>query len=196
MSTPRPSAASRSAAPTCCRYPTAELAWGLILALAPPHPAEDAAIAPRPLADPTLGNGLNGKTLGILGLGRLGSQVARVGKAFGMKIIAWSQNLTDAKAAEHGARLRQQGRAVRHERRHHHPSRAEPALARPRRRGRPRADEADRLSRQHLARADRRRGGARSTASRRAASPAPASMSTTPSRCPRTTRSWRSTTPS
>ena len=54
---------------------------------------------------PLLGNGLNGKTLGVLGLGRLGSQVAKFGTAFGMTVIAWSQNLTDAKAAEHGARL-------------------------------------------------------------------------------------------
>ena len=42
----------------------------------------------------TIGVGLSGKTLGVIGLGRLGSEVARIGKAFGMEIVAWSQNLT------------------------------------------------------------------------------------------------------
>jgi phosphoglycerate dehydrogenase-like enzyme len=86
-------------------YPTAELAWGLVLALARHIPTEDAAIRRGQFQTPALGNGLHGKTLGIIGLGRLGSQVARFGQAFGMKIIAWSQNLTEAKAAENGARL-------------------------------------------------------------------------------------------
>src|SRR5258707_1010159 len=52
----------------------------------------------------SLGEGLHGKTLGILGLGRVGTGVARVGQAFGMKTIAWSQNLTPEAAAEHGVR--------------------------------------------------------------------------------------------
>ena len=51
----------------------------------------------------TIGFALKDKTLGILGLGRLGSQMARIGLAFGMKIIAWSQNLTAERAAECGA---------------------------------------------------------------------------------------------
>ena len=85
-------------------YPTAELAWGLILAVVRHIPSEDAATRAGRWQTPVLGTALNGKTLGILGLGRLGSQVARVGTAFGMKIAAWSPNLTDAKAAEHGAR--------------------------------------------------------------------------------------------
>jgi phosphoglycerate dehydrogenase-like enzyme len=85
-------------------YSTAELAWGLILALARHIPLEDRALRGGRWQSPVLGNGLHGKTLGILGLGRLGSQVAAVGKAFGMAIVAWSQNLTDAKAQEHGAR--------------------------------------------------------------------------------------------
>ena len=85
-------------------YPTAELAWGLILAAVRHIAAEDAAMRQGRFQTPALGNGLQGKTLGILGLGRLGSQVARVGKAFGMKLIAWSQNLTDDKAAAEGAR--------------------------------------------------------------------------------------------
>jgi phosphoglycerate dehydrogenase-like enzyme len=85
-------------------YPTAELAWGLILALVRHIPQEDAATRQGRWQTPLLGTGLKGKTLGILGLGRLGSQSAAIGKIFGMEIIAWSQNLTDAKAAEHGAR--------------------------------------------------------------------------------------------
>jgi phosphoglycerate dehydrogenase-like enzyme len=86
-------------------YPTAELAWGLILSLARHIPAEDAAIRRGQFQTPALGTGLNGKTLGIVGLGRLGGQIARFGKAFGMSLIAWSQNLTADKAAEHGAKL-------------------------------------------------------------------------------------------
>jgi phosphoglycerate dehydrogenase-like enzyme len=52
----------------------------------------------------SVGEGLHGKTLGPLGLGRVGSEVARVGQAFGMSTIAWSQNLTPETAAEHGVR--------------------------------------------------------------------------------------------
>jgi phosphoglycerate dehydrogenase-like enzyme len=85
-------------------YPTAELAIGLMLALLRHIPQENAAIRQGRYQLPILGNGARGKTLGILGLGRLGSQVAAVGKALGMEIIAWSQNLTDAKAAEQGAK--------------------------------------------------------------------------------------------
>lgn len=51
----------------------------------------------------TIGVGLNGKVLGILGLGKLGTEVARVGRAFQMEVIAWSQNLTTAHAASLGA---------------------------------------------------------------------------------------------
>lgn len=52
----------------------------------------------------SVGDGLFGKTLGVLGLGRIGSEVARVGRAFGMNTIAWSQNLTPEIAALHGVR--------------------------------------------------------------------------------------------
>jgi phosphoglycerate dehydrogenase-like enzyme len=52
----------------------------------------------------TVGTGLAGKTLGLLGLGRLGSRMARIGLAFEMDVIAWSQNLTADRAAEHGVR--------------------------------------------------------------------------------------------
>ena len=85
-------------------YPTAELAWGLIIGLFRKIPAEHIALHQGHWQTPELGLGLSGKTLGILGLGRLGSLVAKYGTAFGMNVIAWSQNLTDAKAAEHGAR--------------------------------------------------------------------------------------------
>jgi phosphoglycerate dehydrogenase-like enzyme len=85
-------------------YPTAELTWGLILALARHIPQEDAATRDGSW-QVTLGEGLHGKTLGLLGLGRLGSQVATVGAAFGMELIAWSQNLTGARARALGATL-------------------------------------------------------------------------------------------
>ncbi len=53
----------------------------------------------------TVGNVLHGKVLGVLGLGNIGSEVARIGLAFGMNLIAWSQNLTSEKAQSCGARL-------------------------------------------------------------------------------------------
>ena len=81
--------------------PTAELAWGLILALARHIPEEDRSLRAGAWQK-TIGTGLKGKTLAVLGLGRLGTQVARVGLAFDMKVIAWSQNLTTARAAEAG----------------------------------------------------------------------------------------------
>jgi phosphoglycerate dehydrogenase-like enzyme len=85
-------------------YPTAELTIGLILALARKIPLEDRATR-EGAWQVSVGTGLSGKTLGLLGLGRLGSRVARVGLAFDMRVIAHSQNLTPARAAEHGAEL-------------------------------------------------------------------------------------------
>ena len=82
--------------------PTAELAWGLILAVARRIPEEDRALR-EGRWQTTVGFALKDKVLGILGLGRLGAQMARIGLAFGMKIIAWSENLTPERAAEHGA---------------------------------------------------------------------------------------------
>ncbi len=84
--------------------PTAELAWGLILALARRIPQEDRAIREGGW-QVTLGQGLAGRTLGVVGLGRIGTQVARVGQAFGMRVVAWSQNLTAERAAEAGVEL-------------------------------------------------------------------------------------------
>ncbi len=83
-------------------YPTAELAWGLILSLARKIPQEFASLRLGHWQS-TLGTGLKGKVLGIVGLGRLGSQMAKIGHAFGMSIIAWSQNLTPEQAQEAGA---------------------------------------------------------------------------------------------
>ena len=83
-------------------YPTAELTWGLILGLVRHIPLEDRSTRLGSWQR-TVGYGLRGKTLGILGLGRLGGQVASVGKAFGMDVIAWSQNLTEDRCAEIGA---------------------------------------------------------------------------------------------
>ena len=69
----------------------------------------------------TLGFDLEGKTLGILGLGNLGAKVGKIGAAFGMKMIAWSENLTPERARERGAERVEQGRAVPPLRRRHHP---------------------------------------------------------------------------
>lgn len=83
-------------------YPTAELTWGLILALARSIPQQEAELRAGRWQT-HYGFGLKGKTLGVIGLGRLGVQVSAIGKAFGMELIAWSQNLKAEKAAEVGA---------------------------------------------------------------------------------------------
>ena len=82
-------------------YPTAELTWGLILALHRHIPYEDRGMRDGQWQR-TVGTGVRGKTLGVIGLGRLGSLVAQVGKAFGAAVIAWSQNLTPEKCAQAG----------------------------------------------------------------------------------------------
>lgn len=82
--------------------PTVEITWGLIISLARKFPSETASL--RDLKwQSGLGTTLEGKTLGVVGLGKLGSKVAKVGQALGMKVIAWSQNLTDETAAAQGA---------------------------------------------------------------------------------------------
>jgi D-3-phosphoglycerate dehydrogenase len=84
---------------------TAELALALMLAAARRVPQGDAATrAGRFQLDTPRGFVLAGKTLGLVGLGRIGAQVARYGQALGMNVLAWSQNLTDERAAEAGAR--------------------------------------------------------------------------------------------
>jgi phosphoglycerate dehydrogenase-like enzyme len=84
--------------------PTAELTWGLIIGCVR-HIAEEDRAARAGRWQTTLGPTLHGATLGCLGLGNLGSRVAKVGLAFGMNVIAWSQNLTQERANEVGARL-------------------------------------------------------------------------------------------
>src|ERR671918_900672 len=84
-------------------HATAELAMALILALARGLLAETASVQAGGW-QVGLGRDLHGALLGIVGLGRLGSRLARFGQAFGMTPIAWSQNLTEAAAAEIGVR--------------------------------------------------------------------------------------------
>jgi phosphoglycerate dehydrogenase-like enzyme len=78
---------------------TVELTWGLILSLAKLIPEEDQGVREGEWGL-HLPSGLTGKTLGVLGLGRLGSGAARVAQALDMEVIAWSENLTDARCAE------------------------------------------------------------------------------------------------
>ena len=82
---------------------TPELAWGLILAVLRSIPAEDAAMRAGGWQT-TVGGDLDGRRLGIVGLGRLGSRMAAIGRAFGMDVVAWSQNLDPATADAAGAR--------------------------------------------------------------------------------------------
>ncbi len=81
--------------------PTAELAWGLIIGLLRHIPQEDQVTRGGGWQE-TLGGGLLGKTLGVAGLGKLGTRMARVGLAFEMDVIAWSQNLTEERCREIG----------------------------------------------------------------------------------------------
>ncbi len=81
--------------------PTIEIAWGLILSAARNLSREDAHMR-RGGWQERLGFSLHGKTLGIVGLGHLGKRMVEVGKAFGMNIVAWSQNLTSEGAAAAG----------------------------------------------------------------------------------------------
>jgi phosphoglycerate dehydrogenase-like enzyme len=100
-------AAARELGITVCGTPSsahaaAELTWALIMAA-----ARRLDLETRTFRDGGwqvgLGRDLKGATLGVIGLGRLGSLVAGYGRAFGMKVIAWSQNLTAERAAERGA---------------------------------------------------------------------------------------------
>jgi D-3-phosphoglycerate dehydrogenase len=83
--------------------PTAELAIGIMLELARKIGYEDNRMKQGVLWQSTLGIELAGKTLGLLGFGKLGSKVGEIGKAIGMNLIAWSENLTDEKAKAGGA---------------------------------------------------------------------------------------------
>ncbi len=85
-------------------HAASELTWALLLALAKRIVVEERALREQRWQT-GLGLDLKGRTLGILGLGRHGSNLARYGAAFGMPVIAWSQNLTSERAAECGATL-------------------------------------------------------------------------------------------
>ncbi|MFG2772428.1 D-2-hydroxyacid dehydrogenase family protein [Streptomyces sp. NPDC048350] len=82
--------------------PPAELTWALILGLARQVRAEAQALREGGPWQSTVGADLSGRTLGLVGLGKIGGRVARVGLAFGMEVAAWSPNLTAERAAEHG----------------------------------------------------------------------------------------------
>ena len=81
--------------------PPTEIAWALILGLARHLPVETRNIRTGAWQT-TIGSDLAGAQLGILGLGKIGARIAKVGQAFGMRVSAWSPNLTDARAAEVG----------------------------------------------------------------------------------------------
>ncbi len=84
--------------------PTIEFTWSLILASMRGIDREAASLKAGGW-QVGLGSNLQGKSLGIVGLGNIGKEVARIGLAFGMKVIAWSQNLTEEKASTAGASL-------------------------------------------------------------------------------------------
>lgn len=81
---------------------TVELTWALILAASRNLVGESASIRDGGWQT-SVGRELSGRTLAVLGLGRIGARVARIGQAFGMEIIAWSENLTPEAAADAGA---------------------------------------------------------------------------------------------
>jgi phosphoglycerate dehydrogenase-like enzyme len=91
---------TRSASPPVSS--TAELAWAHILSLNKGMVRADESMRGGRWQS-SLSGTLSGKVLGVLGLGKIGSQVARIGLAFGIEVIAWSQNLTPEKAAQAGA---------------------------------------------------------------------------------------------
>lgn len=100
-------AAARDRGITVCgtegaKHPTAELAIGLMIDLARHISEENARMKAGEGWQSTIGADLYGHTLGVIGLGNLGQRVAKVAQAFGMNVIAWSQNLTPERCTEHG----------------------------------------------------------------------------------------------
>ncbi|QKW28699.1 D-2-hydroxyacid dehydrogenase family protein [Streptomyces seoulensis] len=85
--------------------PPVELTWALLLGLARGIVQENDALRAGGRWQSTVGADLHGRRLGLLGLGRIGGKVAAVGLAFGMEVTAWSQNLTEERAAEVGVTL-------------------------------------------------------------------------------------------
>jgi phosphoglycerate dehydrogenase-like enzyme len=100
-------AAERGIVVTATGYestPTIEFSWALILASAR-HLAREAASVRDGAWQTSIGANLRGKCLGVIGLGNIGKEVARIALAFGMTVIAWSQNLTSEIAGAAGATL-------------------------------------------------------------------------------------------
>jgi phosphoglycerate dehydrogenase-like enzyme len=85
--------------------PPLELTWALILGLSRHIVKENQSLRENGPWQSTIGVDLFGKRLGIIGLGKIGSKTAQVGKAFGMDVVAWSQNLTEERTAEVGVTL-------------------------------------------------------------------------------------------
>jgi len=85
--------------------PPVELTWSLILGLMRKIVPESTALQNNGPWQNSLGVGLSGKQLGIIGLGKIGSKVAKIAHAFGMSVVAWSQNLTQERAAAEGVKL-------------------------------------------------------------------------------------------
>ncbi len=103
-------AAARAHGVTVCgtgsaKTPPTELTWALILGLARHLAVENAAFHAGGPWQSTVGVDLAGRTLGLLGFGKLGTAVGRIGKAFGMDVVAWSRNLTADRVEQEGVRL-------------------------------------------------------------------------------------------
>jgi phosphoglycerate dehydrogenase-like enzyme len=85
--------------------PAPELTWGLLLALARNIPADVASVRGGEKWQTRIGTSLSGKTLGIIGLGKIGTQIARYAHAFEMTVLAWSRHLTEEMCQTAGAEL-------------------------------------------------------------------------------------------
>ena len=134
--------------------PTIELTWALILASARNLVAENTSLRHGGWQQ-SVGDDLDGRTLGLLGLGNVGGAVAQIGNAFGMKVIAWSQNSHGRARGSSRRHTRLEGRTVRSGGCRLRPSGAQRQDARPRRRRRTSAHEADGAPHKYLARTDR-----------------------------------------
>lgn len=82
--------------------PPTELTWALILGLSRQLVTENNALRSNRNWQSTVGLDLHGRTLGLLGLGKIGTRMAEIAQAFGMNVMAWSENLTQEKADKHG----------------------------------------------------------------------------------------------
>lgn len=87
------------------KTPTVELTWALILGLSRNIIHENHSFRSNGAWQSTVGTDLFGKRLGLLGLGEIGSRMARIGLAFGMEVAAWSQNLSLKRTEEIGVKL-------------------------------------------------------------------------------------------